>query len=459
MFLSITTTQSPVVDFATDLGFLLMKNPERVHDVEISFGRAVVFFPVANRSRCEAVLALDLDPVALVRGRGEGEGVTDQYVNDRPYAASSFLSVALNRVFRTAMTGKSPERQHLADSAIPLDIVIAPLPAPGNDMLERLFAPLGWAVYSKPIDSPNGPSRYVELRLSGRLRLADALSHLYVLIPTLDADKHYWVGDDEVDKLVSKAGAWLGAHPEREMIALRYLRNRRSLARAALARLVPGEDEEAPSEAAMPREIALEAPLRLHDLRLDTVAALVKATGARSVADLGCGEGRLLQRLVKNRTLEKIIGLDASTRDLERASERLKLDLAGGAARERVQLLHGALTYRDDRWAAMDAAALVEVIEHLDADRLPALADVVFGAARPRTVIVTTPNADYNVVFETLPAGQFRHPDHRFEFTRAEFAAWAENIARTYGYSVAFSGIGEPHPEHGPASQVGVFSR
>lgn len=455
MYLSIATTYAP----ATDLGFLLMKHPDRAHEFDLAFGKAAVFFPQADETRCEAVLTLDLDPVALVRGRGEGDGVMDQYVNDRPYAASSFLSVALNRAFRTAMTGVSRERPLLAQTPIPLEIVVAPLPAAKDDLLERLFAPLGWRVEATRVDGADGPSRYVELRLAGTLRLADALSHLYVLIPTLDANKHYWVGDDEIDKLVGKAGPWLATHPEREAIARRYLKNQRALARAALARLVPEAEEEAPGEPALRREEALEAPMRLHERRLDAVAQMLTASGARSAADLGCGEGRLLQRLVKERRFETLIGLDASSRDLDRARRRLKLDVAGGPSRERVRLLHGALTYRDARWAGVDAAALVEVIEHLDEDRLPALVDAVFGAARPKTVIVTTPNADYNVLFESLPVGQFRHPDHRFEFTRAQFEAWAQAAARRYGYAVAFSGLGDEHPEHGPVTQIGAFTR
>jgi len=382
----------------------------------------------------------------------------DQYVNDRPYAASSFLSVALNKAFRTAMTGVSRERAELALMPILLDIVVAPLPVQNDDLLERLFAPLGWRVEARRIGGADGPSRYVELRLSGTLRLADALSHLYVLIPALDADKHYWVGEDEVEKLVAKAGPWLASHPDRETIARRYLKNRRSLARAALARL-DAEAETEVTASALRREEALEAPLRLHDRRLDAVAALLKESGARRVADLGCGEGRLLQRLVKERTLETLIGVDASSRDLERARERLKLDLAGGPSRRRIRLLHGALTYRDARWADVDAAALVEVIEHLDAARLPALADAVFGAARPKTVIVTTPNNEYNALFADLPAGQFRHPDHRFEFTREQFADWAQSVAERYGYRVALSGLGDDHPEHGPVCEMGVFSR
>ncbi len=462
MFLSIATTHRP----ATDLGYLLMKHPDRVHGFDLAFGRATVVFPEADAARCEAVLVLDVDPVTLVRGRGAADGVVDQYVNDRPYAASSFLSVAINRAYRTAMAGTSRDRPDLAATAIPLEIVVAPLPAPDDGLVDRLFAPIGWSVTLTRVDGENGPSRYVELRLRGALRLADALAHLYVLIPALDTGKHYWVGEEEVEKLVARGGSWLSGHPERETIARRYLKNRRSLARAALVRLAPeteAEDETgaAPvsTPAAPPREAALEAPLRLHDRRLDAVADILKARGARSIADLGCGEGRLLQRLMREKSIERLIGVDVSIRELERAAERFDRDRTAGPWRERVHLLHGALTYRDARWSGVDAAALVEVIEHLDADRLPALVSVVFAAARPKTVVVTTPNAEYNALFETLPAASFRHPDHRFEWTRAEFRDWAENVAASHGYDVALSGIGEDHPLHGPVTQVGVFTR
>jgi 3' terminal RNA ribose 2'-O-methyltransferase Hen1 len=189
MFLSIATTAQP----ATDLGFLLMKHPERLHEAELGFGRALVFFPEATPERCEAALILDVDPVGLVRGRGGGDGAFDHYVNDRPYAASSFLSVALNRVFRTAMSGVSKERPELAAAAIPLVIEVAPLPLRGpDDLVVSLFAPLGYEVGIARVRLDGEPSRYVSLRLEGRLRLADALSHLYVLIPVLDEEKHYW---------------------------------------------------------------------------------------------------------------------------------------------------------------------------------------------------------------------------------------------------------------------------
>jgi 3' terminal RNA ribose 2'-O-methyltransferase Hen1 len=458
MFLSIATTHQP----ATDLGFLLMKHPDRAHETALSFGKALVFYPEASAERCEAALVLDVDPVGLVRGRGVGEGLLDQYVNDRPYAATSFLSVALNRAFRTAMTGVSKERPQLAATSIPLEVRVSPLPAPGGqDFLRSLFEPLGWNVSVERVEGPDGPSRYVALTLRGVQRVADALSHFYVLIPVLDDDKHYWVGDDEVEKLLAKGGEWLGGHPQKEVIARRYLKHRRNLARVALARLAPEEAEDSIEEVA-PRdaaEAALEKPLRLNEQRMEVVTEALAAAGAKVIADLGCGEGNLLGRLVRDKRFSRVIGLDASARSLERAADRLKLNFAGGPSTDRDALLHGALTYRDERWKEADAAVLVEVIEHLESDRLPALAQVVFGAARPKTVIVTTPNAEHNVLFPNLPVDKFRHPDHRFEWTRAQFRAWAGEIEAKFGYAAVLSEIGTTDETVGAPTQMAVFTR
>lgn len=456
MFVSIATTHSP----ATDLGFLLMKHPERVHETDLTFGKAVVLFPEASETRCEAVLVLEVDPVGLVRGRGQGEGLLSQYVNDRPYAATSFLSVALNKAFRTAMNGESRERPELAKTKIPLEIRVTPLPG-GADMVRAFFEPLGWTATVEPIA---GAGRYVSLTLSGEQRLCDALTHLYVLIPALDADKHYWVGEDEIDKLLAKASGWLESHPQKEQIAQRYLKRRSSLVKAALARLAPEEVQEAAVETPsgetpkLAPEVALEAPIRLNDVRLDTVHGTLKELGAWRVADLGCGEGKLLQRLAQDRKFTRLYGLDAAARELEKAARRLKLERAGAPV-DRITLLHGALTYHDARWVDVDAACLVEVIEHLDAERLPALEAVVFGKAKPRYVLVTTPNVEHNALFAGMAPGVFRHPDHRFEWTRAEFQEWAGRICATHGYQAEFRVIGTDDPVLGPPTQMAVFRR
>ncbi|MER8986098.1 3' terminal RNA ribose 2'-O-methyltransferase Hen1 [Mesorhizobium sp. M0843] len=460
MFLSVATTHHP----ATDLGFLLHKHPERLHETDLSFGKAWLFYPEATDERCEAVLLLDVDPIGLVRGKGQAEGLLDQYVNDRPYTASSFLSVALNKVLRTAMTGISKERQQLADSDLPLEAVVTPLPMRGGEALVRdLFEPLGWTVNLAPVEtvgSGAGGPRYGHLRLTGTGRLSSLLNHLYVLIPVMDDTKHYWVGEAEIDKLLSKGEGWLENHPAKDLIVRRYLRNRGALARIALERLAPETANEVlPPEARAAPEQALEAPIRLNDLRMDAVVQAIRATGGTSVADLGCGEGKLLYRLVREKWVHKLFGLDPAIRELEWAAKRLKLNEFGGPPEDRVTLLHGSLTYRDSRWAEADVAVLVEVIEHLDEDRLPMIERIIFGETAPKFVIVTTPNADYNPLFPSLAAGAFRHPDHRFEWGRVRFEAWAARIGEIYGYSAALSGVGAVDPVLGAPTQMAVFTR
>jgi 3' terminal RNA ribose 2'-O-methyltransferase Hen1 len=242
MYLSIATTHRP----ATDLGFLLHKHPERTHETELTFGKAYVVFPQADETRCEAALILDVDPIGLVRGKGRSDGLLDAYVNDRPYAASSFLSVALGRALRTAMTGASRERPELAATDIPLEAVVTPLPAHGGgELVRRLFEPLGWSVVVEAVAAPvESATAYVTLRLAGTGRLSALLNHLYVLIPVLDDDKHYWVGEEEVEKLLRRGEGWLDAHPDKELIVRRYLKHKRGLARQALERLAPETREE-----------------------------------------------------------------------------------------------------------------------------------------------------------------------------------------------------------------------
>jgi 3' terminal RNA ribose 2'-O-methyltransferase Hen1 len=438
-----------------------------VQAFELPWGQAHVFFPEATAERCTAALLLDVDPVRLVRGpRGDGQAL-DQYVNDRPYVASSFLSVALGHVYGTALAGRSKDRPELAQCALPLQATLAVVPCRGGEgLLRRLFEPLGYTVAAErhALDAafPEwGESRYYTVRLAAEARLRDLLTHLYVLVPVLDDDKHYWVGDDEVEKLLRRGAEWLAAHPERELIARRYLKHRPYLTRAALARLADESDPDPDASVAVhaDEEAAVEERLSLNAQRQGLVLAVLRSRAARRVLDLGCGEGHLLRALLSEPTFEEIVGLDVSHRALELARERLRLDQLPARQRERVKLLHGALTYRDQRLAGYDAATVVEVVEHLDRPRLAAFERVVFECARPGTVIVTTPNVEYNVRFETLPAGRLRHRDHRFEWTRAEFEAWAGGVAARHGYAVRFLPVGSEDPDLGAPTQMGVFTR
>ncbi|HZL36841.1 MAG TPA: 3' terminal RNA ribose 2'-O-methyltransferase Hen1 [Tepidisphaeraceae bacterium] len=465
MLLTITTTHRP----ATDLGYLLHKNPARPQSFELSFGQAHVFYPEADAHRCTAALLLDVDPVGLVRNRrgpgGEGFSL-EQYVNDRPYAANSFLSVAIAQVFGSALSGGSKERPELAKTPIPLTARLAVVPCRGGEvLLRKLFEPLGYAVTAThhPLDEqfPEwGEGPYFTVELSHTLPLHDLLTHLYVLIPVLDNDKHYWIGDDEVQKLLRHGEPWLASHPEKEQIVRRYLKHRKHLADEALARLIEAEPEDVREieERQAGEEEQVEQKLSLNEHRLNTVLSVLRAAGATRVLDLGCSHGNLLRRLMEDKHFTQIVGLDVSHRALEIASERLHLDRLPERQRQRIQLLHGSLIYRDTRLAGFDAAAVVEVIEHLDEPRLAAFERVLFEFARPATVVVTTPNVEYNVRFETLPAGKFRHKDHRFEWTRQQFEAWATGVASRFGYGVRFVPVGPEDPEVGPATQMAVFS-
>lgn len=476
MFLTISTTGTPERP-ATDLGFLLHKHPDKAQAFSTSYGKAYVLYPEADPGRCTAALLLEVDAVALVRrGKGKGRGgapdaALAQYVNDRPYAASSLLAVALSAVFSSAMRGVCNARPERAGQPLPLRIEVPALPARGGpDLVRQLFAPLGWTVTVEPValdaEFPEwGDSRYVSLVLeSETLTLAEALRHLYVLLPVLDDAKHYWVASDEVDKLLRAGEGWLPAHPEQKLITSRYLSRRWSLTREAmerleLVRLAEADDSEVEEidNAVEAETEAEEKPTPLAVQRRDAIVGALKSSGAARVLDLGCGQGQLVQALLKDTRFTEIVGTDVSMRALTIAGRRLKLDRMGERQASRVQLFQSSLAYTDNRLKGYDAAVLSEVIEHLDLPRLPALEYAVFGAARPRTVLVTTPNVEYNVRWETLPAGHVRHGDHRFEWTRAEFGEWAGKVAQRYGYEVEFVPVGPDDPEVGPPTQMAVF--
>ncbi|GAA4505555.1 MULTISPECIES: 3' terminal RNA ribose 2'-O-methyltransferase Hen1 [Nonomuraea] len=542
MLLTISTTARP----ATDLGFLLHKHPDRVQRFGQSFGEATVFYPEAGEERCTAALLLDVDSVTLARSRGKNapDFSLAQYVNDRPYAASSLLAVALADVFRTARAGRCHARPELAAAPLPLEIRLPALPCRGGpELAERLFAPLGWRVSARPVPLDEGfpewgDSRYVRLELSGTVRLADALNHLYVLLPVLDDGKHYWIASDEIDKLVRAGEGWLYGHPERALITRRYLGRRWALARTALARLAelgdepeerlaPALAEEAPEgETAADEAAAAEAEARgatggdapdagaevrggaggddpgagaevrgaagedapdagaevrgaagedapdaagagaevpegkrvpLHTRRRAAVLEVLEELGATSVIDLGCGQGELVGALLARPRFARVAGMDVSATALTIAARKLRLERMPDSKRARLTLFQGALTYTDGRLAGYDAAVLMEVVEHVDPPRLAALEQVVFGHAKPGHVVVTTPNVEYNPRYPFLTG--LRHPDHRFEWTRAEFAAWTARVGERYGYRAELRPVGEEDPELGPPTQMGVFTR
>ena len=295
------------------------------------------------------------------------------------------------------------------------------------------------------------------MRLRATKTLAELLTHVYVLLPVADNRKHYVIGEAEVEKLLARGEGWLDEHPRKDFIVRRYLGHRRTLTADATARLRVERDtadDEADAAETPPAERA-----SLHQTRLDWVVDTFRAAGARRILDVGCGEGRLLRLLADAPEFTAITGAEASVRALEIADRRLKLKRRRKSPDGRIQLIHSALTYRDARLAGYDAAAVIEVIEHIDPERLDAFERALFGHAKPGLIALTTPNREHNVRFDGLEPGQLRHRDHRFEWTRAEFGNWARSTAERHGYSVETGSIGPDDPGVGAPTQRALFRR
>ncbi len=462
MLLEISTTHQP----ATDLGFLMHKHPDRFQSFKLSHGKAHLFYPEATIHKTTICLLLDINPIELVRGKKRTAGKhfsLAHYVNDRPYVASSFMSVAIAKTLATAMNGTCQQRPELANTPIPLQVRISVVSAPagGERLIRELFEPLGYKLQLQRhlLDTQFeewGASQYFTMELNHQLTIRELLSHLYVLLPVLDNDKHYYISQTEIDKLLAKGEGWLADHPQKEQITRRYLGRFNALSRLALQRLLSVAQAETVDT--KPFETASSKKVTLHEKRLELVKEKILATGAKKILDLGCGEGKLIKKLLPHRHITQITGVDVSYSELTKAKARLRMDRMNSQEAARISLFQSALTYRDKRFDGYDAAVLVEVIEHLDEDRLQSLERSIFECAIPKTVIVTTPNKEYNILFEKMEKDQMRHDDHRFEWTRKEFETWGQKVANRNQYHVTFLPIGEEEDQVGAPSQMAIFT-
>ncbi|MCL2847635.1 MAG: 3' terminal RNA ribose 2'-O-methyltransferase Hen1 [Firmicutes bacterium] len=445
---------------STNLGYLLHKNPSRPQQFEMSFGLAYVFYPKASETETTVALLLDINPIDLARGKlGSKDGGLFDYVNDRPYVSSSFMSTAISKIFGTAMSGKCDKMPDLVEQKIDLESSIMMLPCSGDKkILERIFAPLGYKVeYDTFILDDKftewGESKYINLYLKGNIKLSELLNHLYVLLPVFDNQKHYWIGSGEVEKLIHHGEWWLANHPEKNIITARYLRRKKSLINRALKELECEDNLESNNNL----EEEKESPqiIRLNDLRMEVVSKAVLESKAKSVIDLGCGEGKLIDKLLKQKQLERITGVDVCIQSLERAKK--KIDILPERIKEKITLFQGSLIYKDKRFSDYDVACVIEVIEHMDLARLNAFERILFEFTSPPTVILTTPNAEYNINYEHMEG--LRHTDHRFEWTREEFKIWVDKICVSYGYSSSLSDIDTSDEHQNTPTQMVIFTK
>lgn len=441
-----------------DIGFLFHKNPSRPQEFEMTYGKAYVFYPEVSNKSTTIALLLDINPLDLARGKEEGEarGLFD-YVNDRPYVASSFMSSTIANVFGTALSGKCKEKDELLEEKLDLTAKIHMLPCRGNkELIYKVFEPLGYKIEVQTFLSDEafkewGESKYINLTLSNNIRLQDLLKHIYVLIPVFDNQKHYYMGKDEVDKLLRHGESWLKEHPHSKIIIKRYFENKKSYINKVTKQI--GEENGSEENKKVSEE-----KLTLNRERLNAVVNTIKEYNGKKVLDLGCGEGRLIKLLLKDRGIEKITGVDVSISTLDRAKTKLKIHDLPEKIKGKLKIIQSSALYYDKRFLEHDTICLVEVIEHLDLSRLEALENVVFKLVHPKNIIITTPNIEYNVNYINLGENSLRHGDHRFEWTEKEFINWSNTICNKYGYKVEFKYIGEEDKNRKTPTQMGVFT-
>ncbi|MBR0149548.1 MAG: 3' terminal RNA ribose 2'-O-methyltransferase Hen1 [Lachnospiraceae bacterium] len=439
-----------------DLGYLLYKNPARPQSVQLSMGRAYIFYPEVSDEETTVALLVSLDPLNLAKGKtGSLEKGLFAYVNDRPYVASSFMTNAINRVFGTAMTGRCDSRPELAASELDLEAKIYMLPVRGNkNFLNEVFEPLGYEVKYETFcvdeEYPGwGECDCVNLMLHGKVRVADLLNQLYILIPVFDLQRHYFVNDTDVEAIVKHGENWLPSHPLAERIVRRYFKMARSLGREASERLGISVAIVDDGDASQDGNGAF---IPLDQARLEAVLDEILRCGAKTCIDLGCGEGKLIKLLLDSGKPETIAGADVVTGELKKAAERIGYERLPERQKQKVKLFQGSLMYPDERFKGYDCMSVIEVMEHIEPERLPMLEQVVFKWAAPKMVIFTTPDRRYNENYG-LYDGQMRHDDHRFEWDREEFEKWTGHICEKYGYTVTVKGIDVNHNEPGDGEQ------
>ncbi len=431
---------------ADKISFLLHKSPNKLHQFSLGFGSAYVFYSKYERNDVSFSLLVDIDPIDLVRGKNKNsQGIFD-YVNDRPYATSSFLCSAIAQVFSTALSGRSKEYEHLVKEEMEFKVEVVSLKVKTNlIMLNKIFDPLGYELEIKShlLDEKifgEEESNYVDLILKNKLTLQSVLQHLYVLIPVFDNNKHYFVNNDEVEKLLSKGGDWIDVHPEKDFITSRYL-NSKFIDAKKLESLFSKEQN---------KMIEERKKNSLNSQRLSQVTDVIESLNIKSLVDLGCGEGKLIKELLNNTSVEKILGVDISINVLKKAARKLKYD----TVKDKIELVQSSAVYYDERFTEYEAICLIEVIEHIDEQKLYLLKENVFNLVKPKYVIITTPNVEYNTVYEL---DGYRHSDHRFEWSRSEFRLWCEEICNQYNYDVEYFSIGEEMETVGNSTQMGVF--
>ncbi|MCK1992095.1 3' terminal RNA ribose 2'-O-methyltransferase Hen1 [Peribacillus muralis] len=431
------------------ISYLLSKNPNNLYERKHKGHVVRLFYSTFTETEMEATIFVTPDPIELVKNTANSYDIT-HYINDREFAVSSIFCSLIRSALGTALNGQ-PKEEHAewVNHPFSFQFDFGPVVSTLSDnQLRELFEPIGYEVSITRPDiqysfdmKDRSSTRTVSLK--GLKTLQEGLRHLFVLIPVIDNYKHYYIDEKEIDKLERYGEGWLDDHPMRDFIY------RQSLRFKEVYSIVENKKPEMKKD-------DKESKVRLNDLRYEKIFDTVSQMHPSSVVDFGSGEGKLSVRLGFIEGVKEILAVEPSQSATLKALGRF--DKVKDKEKFVIpKPLWGSLFYYDEELKNKDVIILCEVIEHIDEHRLPKVMDTILQDYQPRALILTTPNREYNEVYDMEDA--LRHNDHRFEWTRAEFQQWCTARNHDDSYDLRFEGIGEEHVTQGCPTQMCVFER
>jgi 3' terminal RNA ribose 2'-O-methyltransferase Hen1 len=430
------------------VSYLIAKNPNNPYERDEKGFKVRLVYPKFSKEEIQFVIYVKPDPIDLVRNSSDLYDIT-HYINDREFAVSSLFITTIRKALGTALNGK-PDEEYLewVGHEFEIELSFGPVATDLRDKeIVDLFEPIGYKVeIERGVSNIREKSSAGFVTLSGRQSVQSALKHVSILIPVIDNYKHYFLDEREVEKLDRYGEGWLEEHPMKQMIVKRALRFNALISQSQFYEKKQRNSnyDENPK-------------VRLNDLRYEHILNYIKTLPQReTIVDLGAGEGRLSVQLGFLEGVKEILSIEPSNKSRIRAIERFQqVNTKEGYVEP--QSLSGSLFYFDSRLQNKDVIVLCEVIEHIEEDRLPKIFDTILNDYCPKTLIVTTPNQEYNVLYEM--DDEMRHDDHRFEWTRPQFVQNVESWTEQTPYQVSIQGIGEEHEAYGHPTQMAIFRR
>lgn len=433
---------------AEAVSYLLAKNPNNLYERDEKGFKVRSVYSVFTKEEVKYLIYVKPDPIDLVRSSPQVYDIS-HYINDREFAVSSLFVSAIRKALGTALNGKPQEEyvqwvEHRFDMEVAFGPIATDLP---DGELAELFKPIGYNVEIKRAASTlRSKSSALFITLTGKQTIQNLLKHLFILIPVIDNYKHYFIDEREIEKVDRYGEGWLDAHPLKQFIVKRALRFQN------LIRQSKFYDRERHNQ-----ENRETKKIRLNELRYEKIVDFIRTIPKRdTVVDLGAGEGKLSVKLGYLDGVKEILSVEPSNKSRVRAIQRFE-EAEGTDGFTLPTSLAGSLFYFDDRLVNKDIMVLCEVIEHIDEYRIPKMMEAIFRSYQPRVLIVTTPNQEYNVIYDMDET--MRHHDHRFEWTRDDFQENCEQWIKESPYYIQFEGIGEEHPEYGTPTQMAIFRR